>query len=51
MFVNIGLSIALIQSFGILAPAIGTIVAYVFLAISSLYCGNKILKEKNENIL
>lgn len=44
MLINIFLSIMLIDGYGVLAPAIGTIVAYMYLAFSSQYYGNKILK-------
>lgn len=48
--INLGLSIILIPSFGLVSPAIGTLVAYIFLAISSYIYGWKILK-KEEGII
>lgn len=48
MLINVILSVILISDFGILAPAIGTIIAYMFLALASQYWGHKILKEKSE---
>ena len=45
MLINIILSIMLIDGYGVLAPAIGTIVAYMYLAFTSQYYGNKILKD------
>jgi len=41
---NIIVSILLVSRFGILSPAIGTVVAYMFLAYMSFYYGWKILK-------
>jgi len=50
MLINLIVSILLINLYGIFAPAIGTIIAYIFLAFSSQYYGYKILKEQSETI-
>lgn len=48
--VNVVVSILLIPLFGLVSPAIGTLVAYMLLAYTSYYYGWKILK-KEEQIL
>lgn len=46
MLINIAISLLLLHFFGFMAPAIGTIVGYVFLAVASQYYGSKIIKEE-----
>ena len=47
--INLLISIVLIPYFGIVAPAIGTMVAYIVLAYTSYYFGWKILKKEELN--
>lgn len=52
MFINIVMSMLFLKFLGVMAAAVGTIMGYVFLAVSSQYFGMKIIKEKiNENNL
>lgn len=44
MLINVGLSILLINDLGIIAPAVGTIVAFIFLATASQIFGLRKLK-------
>lgn len=48
--INLILSIILIPTFGLVSPAIGTLIAYIFLASASYIYGWKIL-QKEENII
>lgn len=43
---NITISIALIPYFGLLSPAIGTLIAYILLAYTNYFYGWKILRQK-----
>lgn len=47
--INMIFSISMISKLALLAPAVGTVIAYLFLSISSQYFGRKILNEKNKN--
>jgi O-antigen/teichoic acid export membrane protein len=44
--INILMSLALISTIGLVAPAVGTLVAYIFLAFSCYYFGWKVLQEE-----
>ena len=44
--INILVSLSLISTIGLVAPAVGTLVAYIFLALSCYYFGWKVLREE-----
>lgn len=46
--INLGVSIFLIPKFGLVSPAIGTLVAYIFLSIASYVYGWKILRKEEQ---